>query len=138
MFASSIVGTTTEDQSHTARRNTAPAFRAVEYAEAQQEPIATSRRRPSGVRRLNTNGSLGSQSTIELRGLESRRNTFASNDSTLTSPAFERPTLERRPTYRVEDEALHGYPKLAKFLGGTQGYAIYKRFAALNARNVSD
>lgn len=44
--------------------------------------------------------------------------------------------MERRETLRVEDEALHGYPKLAKFLGGTEGYAIYKRFATLNARNL--
>lgn len=36
----------------------------------------------------------------------------------------------------VDDEALHGYPKLATFLGGTEGYAIYKRFASLNARNL--
>ena len=27
-------------------------------------------------------------------------------------------------------------PRLASFLGGTKGYSIYRRFAALNARNL--
>lgn len=68
---------------------------------------------------------------MELKSIPKRRDTLISNDSTRTSPI-----LEREPTWRVEDEALDGYPKLAKFLGGTEGYAIYKRFAALNARNL--
>ena len=62
-----------------------------------------------------------------------RRDTAQSNGSGFTSP-----TLEREQTWRVEDHAkkLHGYPKLATFLSGTDGYAIYKRFASLNARNL--
>ena len=62
-----------------------------------------------------------------------RRNTALSTSSGFTSPI-----LEREPTWRVEDHAkkLHGYPKLATFLSGTDGYAIYKRFASLNARNL--
>ena len=35
----------------------------------------------------------------------------------------------------VEDEhVIHGYPRLAKFMGRIPGYAIFKRFASLNAR----
>ncbi|KAK5126090.1 hypothetical protein LTR85_011445 [Meristemomyces frigidus] len=136
MFASPAVGTITEEHSPTARPDIVPITQPVEDPEAQHNPYVATRRRSSGIRRVNTNGSLGSSSTIELKGLASRRDTLASDDSTLTSPTLERPGLERTPTYRVEDEALHGYPKLAKFLGGTEGYAIYKRFAALNARNL--
>ncbi|KAF1983082.1 hypothetical protein K402DRAFT_397010 [Aulographum hederae CBS 113979] len=44
--------------------------------------------------------------------------------------------LVRRETSLVEDDALHGYPKLAAFIGGANGCAIYKRFASLNARNL--
>lgn len=46
------------------------------------------------------------------------------------------PSLLRRVTTVVEDDALHGYPKLATYIGGKNGCAIYKRFASLNARNL--
>lgn len=46
------------------------------------------------------------------------------------------PRLERRQTWKVEEEALHGYPQLAAMLGTEDNYAIYRRFAALNARNL--
>jgi hypothetical protein len=46
------------------------------------------------------------------------------------------PPLVRRETTIVEDDALHGYPKLATYIGGKNGCAIYKRFASLNARNL--
>ncbi|KAK4542023.1 hypothetical protein LTR36_007223 [Oleoguttula mirabilis] len=132
IVTSPVVETITEEPpSPTARRNTAPSFRSVEDPEAQQD--TTRRRRPSGILRTNTNASTGSHSTTELKGLASRRSTLTSNDSTLLPCS---PTLERAPTYRVDDEALHGYPKLASFLGGQEGYAIYRRFASLNARNL--
>jgi len=135
-MSSSTASTITEPPP-TARRNTTPTFELLEDLEAQQpekQQWAT-RRRPSGVTRAYTNTS-PSSSTIELKSIPKRRDTLLSTESSFSSPASERPPLERKPTYRVEDEALHGYPKLAQFLGGHEGYAIYKRFAALNARNL--
>ena len=46
------------------------------------------------------------------------------------------PTLTAEPTWRVDQEALHGYPSLAAFLGGKRGYSVYRRFAYLNSRNL--
>jgi hypothetical protein len=61
----------------------------------------------------------------------------ASRRSTVTiDETANAPPLVRRETTIVEDDALHGYPKLATFIGGKNGCAIYKRFASLNARNL--
>ncbi|KAK3639869.1 hypothetical protein LTR56_012249 [Elasticomyces elasticus] len=91
--------------------------------EAQKADL---RARPPGMRRTSTTpSSNGSKAWGE------RRDTATTFPSGCTSP-----TLEREPTLRVEDEALHGYPTLASFLGAHQGYAIYRRFASLNARNL--
>jgi hypothetical protein len=45
--------------------------------------------------------------------------------------------LPRRESTRTLDEveyALHGYPRLATFMGHEPGAAIYRRFASLNSR----
>lgn len=65
-------------------------------------------------------------------------NKFARQDSAFSSGAstLAPNQLEKRQTLKVEDEALHGYPRLATLLGTTENYAIYRRFAALNARNL--
>jgi hypothetical protein len=118
-----------EEPAPTARRSTAPTISTRNDLEAQKDEKP---RRPTGVRRT-TSSSFGSF-RLELKTNSKRRDTSFSNDSTLTSPVLERQATQT--TWRVEDEALHGYPKLAKFMGGTGGYAIYKRFAALNARNL--
>lgn len=47
-----------------------------------------------------------------------------------------KPPLQRRTTYRVEDDAQHGYPKLATYIAEKDSCAIFKRFASLNARNL--
>lgn len=36
----------------------------------------------------------------------------------------------------AQKKALEGYPKLARFIGEKPGCAIFRRFAALNARNL--
>ncbi|KAF2773208.1 hypothetical protein EJ03DRAFT_323714 [Teratosphaeria nubilosa] len=114
------------EQSPTARRSTAPALWSAQDIEKQHEIIS----RPPGVRRATTSSSLNS-TTLQSSPISNRRTDTSSTDTLPVSP-----TLHREPTWRVSDEALHGYPKLAKFLGETGGYAIYKRFAALNARNL--
>ncbi|KAH9825923.1 Phosphatidylinositol N-acetylglucosaminyltransferase subunit gpi15 [Teratosphaeria destructans] len=115
------------EPSPTARRSTASSLWSAQDIEKQHEIIS----RPPGVRRATTSSSLDS-TTLQTSPIISDRRTDTSSTDTLPVS----PTLHREPTWRVSDEALHGYPKLAKFLGETGGYAIYKRFAALNARNL--
>ena len=87
--------------------------------------------KPRGIRRASTFSTLGSTIAEDDSVLPKRSNTFQFTESE-KAPS----TLERTPTILPEDEALHGYPKLARFLGGQEGYSIYKRFASLNARNL--
>ncbi|KAK5127321.1 hypothetical protein LTR08_004360 [Meristemomyces frigidus] len=111
------------------RRNTVATSDTTADTEAQRSPRSS---RTPGVRRASTTHSMMSSTIADESSARSkRRDTVLSSGSALSSP-----TLEREPTWRVEDEALHGYPKLATFLSGTDGYAIYKRFASLNARNL--
>ncbi|KAK3116672.1 hypothetical protein LTR53_002719 [Teratosphaeriaceae sp. CCFEE 6253] len=95
----------------------------VDDVEAQRSGF---RFRPPGMRRASS-----TMSSTHFNSKGERRDTATSFPSGCTSP-----TLEREPTLRVEDDALHGYPKLATFLSGQEGYAIYRRFASLNARNL--
>jgi len=44
--------------------------------------------------------------------------------------------LRSDTVYSVDEQALHGYPKLATFISSKDGCSIYKRFASLNARNL--
>lgn len=84
------------------------------------------------MRRRDSSCSPGSSFTcVKPNDLPRRNTAFSSGASTLAPQE-----LEKRQTLKVEDEALHGYPKLATLLGTTQNYAIYRRFAALNARNL--
>ena len=101
--------------------------------EAQQHARWT---RPKGVKRASTISSFRS-SSISLRTLPERQQAFFSREAIVQSQQEEvERQLERAETWVVEDEASHGYPMLASLLGGTEGYAIYKRFASLNARNL--
>jgi hypothetical protein len=84
------------------------------------------RRRHPGIRRTS--------STISTSPATQSSAQFARSLSTASSQITQ--NLDRSSTLRVDDNAIHGYPKLAKFLGGQEGYAIYKRFASLNARNL--
>lgn len=52
------------------------------------------------------------------------------SDSTFVSPGLLRQNSVR------ERPALQGYPKLARFIGERPGYAIFRRFSDLNARNL--
>jgi len=54
-------------------------------------------------------------------------NTANANNESLPPP--------KPPSWRVEEHAAHGYPKLAR-LTGEKDFAIYKHFAALNSRNL--
>ena len=45
-------------------------------------------------------------------------------------------TFQLREILSVDDEALHGYPKLSTHMGNVAGQAIYRRFASLNARRL--
>lgn len=49
-----------------------------------------------------------------------------------------RPGIPRMDTTQsvAQKKALEGYPKLARFVGEKPGTAIFRRFAALNARNL--
>ncbi|TKA82585.1 hypothetical protein B0A55_01189 [Friedmanniomyces simplex] len=117
-----VTGTTIVEEPSPVALDTLPA-RHNEDVEAQKTGF---RARPPGMRRASS-----TLSASRFQSVAERRDTATSLPSGCTSP-----TLERQPTLRVEDEALHGYPKLATFLGGHEGYAIYKRFASLNARNL--
>lgn len=87
------------------------------------------------MRRESTLSSFG-LSITELKTLTERRNTVSSTLSSAPSDVDPPPPLQRTETLVVDDEAAHGYPKLATMLGGVEGYAIYRRFASLNARNL--
>ncbi|KXT18229.1 hypothetical protein AC579_2892 [Pseudocercospora musae] len=106
----------------------------LQALEAQQQtlqrPPPTARRRDTEISWSQDSSTtfIKSPSTIFTRDF-SRRGTSLSNAS------FP-PKLERTPTYNIADEALRGYPKLAAELGTTENYAIYRRFDALNARNL--
>ena len=113
-----------------ARSSTSPITPVFEDPEAQEDSRWNSR--PRGFRRTSTFGSFGSSTVVDEKTLPKRRSTTCTVDSS-NSPTD---PLERTPTVLVDEDASHGYPKLASFLGGVEGYAIYKRFASLNARNL--
>jgi hypothetical protein len=52
-----------------------------------------------------------------------------------TESTFVSPGLLRQNSVR-ERPALQGYPKLARFIGERPGFAIFRRFSELNARNL--
>lgn len=82
---------------------------------------------PRGGR--NPQDDIEAQKTPSINCQSIRRDTFASNSTSASSA-----TLTRELTWRVEDEALHGYPRLGEVLGCRDNYAIYRSFKALNAR----
>ena len=61
-----------------------------------------------------------------------------STASSARESAEMRPGLPRKDTTQsvAQRKALEGYPKLARFIGEKPGCAIFRRFAALNARNL--
>ena len=123
---------TTSRSQTLARSNTSPTLNAGYDIESQQDIKWI---RPRGFKRASTVSTFRSSIT-ELKTLPERQRAFFSQQDVVQSPQEERPQLERTETWVVEEEASHGYPKLASLLGGTEGYAIYKRFASLNARNL--
>lgn len=115
-----------------ARSSTSPTLDTGYDVESQQNLKWT---RPKGFKRASTVSTFRS-SVTELRTLPERRQASLAPQEVAQSPQeFER-EWEQSETLVVENEASHGYPSLASLLGGTEGYAIYKRFAALNARNL--
>jgi hypothetical protein len=50
------------------------------------------------------------------------------------SISFSLPQRESTRTLDEIESALHGYPRLATFMGHEPGAAIYRRFASLNSR----
>lgn len=115
------------------RSSTSPTFGSSFDIEAQQEAKWT---RPKGFKRASTVSTSFRSSITELKVLpEQHRASFSSADVVQSPLPVELP-VERRETLVVEEEASHGYPQLASLLAGTEGYAIYKRFASLNARNL--
>lgn len=123
---------TTSQAQTLARSSTTPTHHASFDVEAQQE---TGWNRPKGFKRASTASTYRSSIT-ELKPLPERQQAFFATEDVVQSPQEVEQRLERSETWVVEDEASHGYPKLASLLGGTEGYAIYKRFASLNARNL--
>ena len=107
-----------------ARINSFPASPQFEDPESQQDPRSQRIRRPRRTSTFSTQDS----TIVEESSQGERRGTGISIDCDLE--------LKPSRTWIVEKEAKHGYPKLASFLGGTKGYSIYRRFAALNARNL--
>lgn len=125
--------TTTSSRAQTlARSSTTPTLDTGYDIEAQQDIKWA---RPKGFKRASTTSTFRSSIT-ELRTLPERRQAFFAGEDVVQSPQEAERQLERSETWVVEDEASHGYPQLASLLGGTDGYAIYKRFASLNARNL--
>jgi hypothetical protein len=77
-------------------------------------------------------------------GKDSRTNSAASSsvhfspvsyNTCNTESTFVSPGLLRQNSVR-ERPALQGYPKLARFIGERPGFAIFRRFSELNARNL--
>jgi hypothetical protein len=70
------------------------------------------------------------------------------SDSTLATPqipcrriyrglsGIERQDSHVSVRQRRKAQIIHGYPQFARFIGTKKGYAIFRRFAALNARNL--
>lgn len=60
---------------------------------------------------------------------------FPRQASNVFSPPTRRETAQSISAGSIEDQhAIHGYPRLARFMGRFPGYAIFRRFASLNAR----
>jgi hypothetical protein len=100
------------------------------------EPTAFSRQW-DGIRRSGTRNSTNAESITEIKESCSR---YLPKDS---DPELSLPrtrtfsSLRRDSTLTTLDElerVVHGYPRLATFMGHEPGAAIYRRFASLNAR----
>lgn len=81
---------------------------------------------------------------VRAVGKDSRTNSAASSsvhfspisyNTCNTESTFVSPGLLRQNSVR-ERPALQGYPKLARFIGERPGFAIFRRFSELNARNL--
>jgi hypothetical protein len=81
---------------------------------------------------------------VRAVGKDSRTNSAASSsvhfspisyNTCNTDSTFVSPGLLRQNSVR-ERPALQGYPKLARFIGERPGFAIFRRFSELNARNL--
>lgn len=60
---------------------------------------------------------------------------FPRHNSNVFSPPTRQETAQSTCAPSLEDQhAIHGYPRLARFMGRIPGYAIFRRFASLNAR----
>jgi hypothetical protein len=91
----------------------------------------------------------GSPPAVATGGLFQEPKSYVSS-SQLPSPGPEPPQrriyrglsgIEREDSHlsvrqRRQQRILHGYPQFARFIGATRGYAIFRRFASLNARNL--
>ena len=91
---------------------------------------------PTGKPRISTD--------VRAVGKDSRTNSAASSsvhfspisyNTCNTESTFVSPGLLRQNSVR-ERPALQGYPKLARFIGERPGFAIFRRFSELNARNL--
>jgi len=103
---------------------------AGEYELPVVEPIGP------GKPRISTN--------VQAVGKDSRTSSAASSsvhfspvsyNTYNTESTFVSPGLLRQNSVR-ERPALQGYPKLARFIGEQPGFAIFRRFSELNARNL--
>lgn len=127
MASSPVTPTKIERPPSIPRRSTSPTLASSDDVESQR---SFRYNQPKGIRRGSTFSTLSSP-IAEEKPLPKRTDT---QDS--TSPSELSPQLKREATLLPEEEALHGYPKLASFIGGQQGYWIFKRFASLNTRNL--
>ena len=93
-------------------------------------------RRWDGFRTATTRTSTGTEDSIS----EVKEARYLPKDADPELSAYSGRTFSlprRRSTLKGLDEverAVHGYPRLATFMGNEPGAAIYRRFASLNAR----
>ena len=112
------------------RSSTSPTFPSNVDPESQSRRGSRTFKSPGLPRRASTFSTL-TPSITEEKVSTPPRATWASASSEQTSPE-----IERIPTILPEEDALHGYPKLASFISREPGARIFKRFASLNARNL--
>jgi hypothetical protein len=91
---------------------------------------------PTAKPRISTDvRAVGKDSRINSAASSSVHFSPISYNTCNTDSTFVSPGLLRQNSVR-ERPALQGYPKLARFIGERPGFAIFRRFSELNARNL--
>jgi hypothetical protein len=91
---------------------------------------------PASKPRISTDvRAVGKDSRINSAASSSVHFSPISYNTCNTESTFVSPGLLRQNSVR-ERPALQGYPKLARFIGERPGFAIFRRFSELNARNL--